>query len=216
MTPARILIVDDERSIRTLLRTLLASEGFEIQEAADGTEALDALTQDPLPDLVLLDLSMPAPQGMEVLKRLKHMAIHPKPRVIVLTANGSVGRAVEAMQLGAVDFVEKPSSPEQLLEKITRALKRKVLAQVVTPDGAAAALTYARRHLADGDLAGAEALLRAAGPLSDANPEYHYLVGLWHELSDRPDEAKVAYAKAAQVHPAAHDALNRLSRPRPA
>jgi alanine-synthesizing transaminase len=85
MVPARILIVEDERSIRTLLRTYLTSEGHEIEEAANGQEAMDAVTQEPPPDIVLLDLSIPAPQGMEILHRLKNMAVRPRPRVIVLT-----------------------------------------------------------------------------------------------------------------------------------
>src|ERR1700722_17406022 len=108
MAPTRILIAEDERSIRSLLRTYLSTEGYEVEEAATGEEGLDAITRQAPPDVVLLDLSMPPPQGMEILQRMKNMAIRPRPRVIVLTANGSVARAVEAVQLGAADFLEKP------------------------------------------------------------------------------------------------------------
>lgn len=213
MPPARILIAEDERSIRTLLRTYLVSEGYEVDEAANGEEALDAITRDPPPDVVLLDLSMPAPQGMEVLHRLKNMVIRPRPRVIVLTANGSVARAVEAVQLGAADFLEKPCQPEHLLTVIARVLDQKILAEATTLDGYAAALTRARRYLADGNTAKAAGYLRAVSRLADHDAEYFYLLGLWHELNERPAEAQVAYQQAAKFdhqHGPAHEALRRL------
>src|ERR1700743_2776472 len=109
---ARILIAEDERSIRSLLRTCLSTGGFEIQEAANGEETLEAIIGNTPPDVVLLDLSMPAPQGMEILHRLKNIVVRPRPRIIVLTANASVTRAVEALQLGAADFREKPCQPD--------------------------------------------------------------------------------------------------------
>lgn len=214
MAPTRILIAEDERSIRSLLRTYLAGEGYEITEAADGQEAMDAITQDPPPDIVLLDLSMPAPQGMEVLLRLKNMVVRPRPRVIVLTANGSIARAVEAIKLGAVDFLEKPCQPEKLLAVIHRALDQKVLAEAATPEGYAAALARARRHLADGHTSRAEEFLRAASRMADHDPEYFYLLGLWHESNDRHAEARAAYQQAAQYDPQhgpAQEALRRLS-----
>ena len=214
MPPPRILIAEDERSIRTLLRTYLSGEGFEISEAADGQQAMDAITQDPPPDIVLLDLSMPAPQGMEVLFRLKNMAVRPRPRVIVLTANGSIARAVEAIKLGAVDFLEKPCQPEKLLAVIHRALDQKVLAEAATPEGYAADLARARRHLADGHTSRAEDFLRAASRMAGHDPEYFYLLGLWHELNDHPAEARTAFRQAAQFDPQygpAQEALRRLS-----
>jgi DNA-binding NtrC family response regulator len=214
MPTAHILIAEDERSIRTLLRTYLAGEGYEITEAATGEEAMDAITQVPPPDVILLDLSMPAPQGMEVLYRLKNMAVHPRPRVIVLTANGSVSRAVEAVKLGAVEFLEKPCQPEHLLAAITRALDQKILAEAATPEGYAAALARARRYLADGNSAKAEGYLRACSHFAEHNAEYYYLLGLWHELNDRRAEAQTAYRQAAQFdqqHGPASEALRRLS-----
>jgi DNA-binding NtrC family response regulator len=207
---AQILIAEDDRSIRTLLRTYLASERYDIQEATTGTETLEAITQDPPPDIVLLDLSMPAPQGMEILSRLRNMIIRPRPRVIVLTANGSVDRAVAAMQMGAVDFLEKPCQPERLLAAIDRALSQKILAEAASPEGCAAALAHARRCLSDGNLAKAESHLRAVSRLAHHDPEFFYLLGLWHELNNRGSEAKAAYQKAAEYHREAREALLRL------
>ena len=216
MAPARILVAEDERSIRHLLRTCLAAEGYEVQEAANGEEALEAITRDPPPDIVLLDLSIPAPQGMEILHQLKNMVIRPRPRVIVLTANGSVDRAVEAMQLGAVDFLEKPCAPERLLAVIARALDQKVLAEATTLEGYAAALTRARRYLVDGNSSKAESYLRAASHFAGNDPEYFYLLGVWHELNGRKDEALGAYQAAVNFgprHGLTHEALRRLSEP---
>jgi len=214
MAPARILIAEDERSIRSLLHTYLSTEGYEVEEAVTGEEALDAITRQTPPDIVLLDLSIPPPQGMEILRRMKNMAIRPRPRVIVLTANGSVARAVEAVQLGAADFLEKPCQPERLLAVIARAMDQKILAEATTPEGYAAALARARRYLADGNLAKAESYLQAANRFADHDAEYFYLLGLWHELRDRQAEARAAYAQAAEYdchHGPTQEALLRLS-----
>ncbi len=216
MPPTRILIADDEQGIRSLLRTYLASEGYQVEEAATGQEVLGAVTQDPPPDIILLDLSMPAPQGMELLERFRNMTIRPRPRVIVLTANASVSRAVESLQLGAVDFLEKPFDPARLCAAIERAVDQKILAEAATPEGSAAALARARRHLADGSLARAQAYLRAASRLAHHDPEYFYLLGLWQELSGRTEEARASYQSAAEFHPSARDALLRLCAPLPA
>ena len=211
---ARILIAEDERSIRNLLRTCLAGEGYEIEEAANGEETLGAITGDSPPDIVLLDLSMPAPQGMEILYRLKNMVIRPRPRLIVLTANGSVARAVEALQLGAMDFLEKPCQPEHLLAVIARVLDQKTLAEAATPEGYTAALKRARLHLADGHSEKAERHLRAASHRGEQDPEYFCLLGLWHETNDREAEALTAYQQAVQIdhrHGPSQEALRRLS-----
>jgi DNA-binding NtrC family response regulator len=213
MAPARILIAEDERSIRSLLRTYLVAEGYEVLEAINGQETMDALTQTPPPDIVLLDLSMPAPQGMEILHRLKNMVVRPRPRIIVLTGNGSVQRAVEAMQLGATFFLEKPCKPEHLLSVIQGALDNKVLAEAITPEGYQAALGRARKYLADGKLAKAESYLRSASQFANHDAEYFYLLGALHELNGEAKDARVAFQQAIEFnhrHRLAQAALRRL------
>jgi DNA-binding NtrC family response regulator len=215
MAPARILIADDERSIRSLLRLCLEHASYQVTEAATGSEAIDAIVTEP-PDLILLDLSMPAIQGMDVLRRLNSMAVRPKPRIIVMTANGSIARAVEAVQLGASDFLEKPWKPEHLLAVIAHVLEQKALAESAVSDNYRTTLALARRHLVDGHGAKAEALLRAASRLAGQDPDYFYLLGLWHEINERPADAKVAYHQAALYdahHGPAREALLRLSLP---
>jgi DNA-binding NtrC family response regulator len=91
----RVLIADDEKNMRWVLGEALATEGYEIIEAADGKEALAAI-KDTVPDLMVLDHKMPRPDGMEVLRRLRADG-HTFP-VIMLTAHGNVATAVDAMR----------------------------------------------------------------------------------------------------------------------
>jgi len=126
MMGKRVLIVDDESNIRLTLRICLEREGYQMEEAANGKEALDMVMRR-TPDIVLLDLSMPVLGGMEVLKRLREAAA--PPPVIILTAYGSVPNAVEAIKLGAVDFLEKPVTPEAVRTAVARVLAEEAQAQ---------------------------------------------------------------------------------------
>src|SRR5581483_8121038 len=121
MKPASILITDDEPNIRMMLRIALESDGYDIDEATDGRQALDAVRRN-RPDLVLLDLNMPVLDGMAVLEELKLATSEPMPRVIILTAYGSIPAAVKATRLGAVDFLEKPISPTELRDTVRSVL----------------------------------------------------------------------------------------------
>jgi CheY-like chemotaxis protein len=117
----RVLIVDDEGNIRLTLSRSLESLGMEIQTAVNGEEALEKLQEDEF-ELLLLDLKMPGIDGMEVLHQVQER--WPKTRVIVITAHGSIDSAVEAMKLGAVDFIQKPFSPSEIRELVTKVLRR--------------------------------------------------------------------------------------------
>lgn len=118
---ATILTVDDEAGIRAVLVDSLSELGHELVETEDGAAAIQALEDRPF-DLMLLDLRMPGPtDGMAVLRRAR--AQWPETQVIVLTAFGTVSTAVEAMRLGAFDFLEKPlESPAAIRKIVGRAL----------------------------------------------------------------------------------------------
>ena len=116
-----ILIVDDESNIRLMLKTTLTSVGYSVEEAVDGREALDAIERR-VPEVMILDLSMPRLDGIGVLNELKGMPPERKPRVIVLTAYGSIPVAVKATRLGAMDFIEKPVSPDEVRESVEAVL----------------------------------------------------------------------------------------------
>jgi two-component system phosphate regulon response regulator PhoB len=115
----RVLIVDDDQSIRTLLRMTLPDDAYEVIEAADGSEVADLLTQE-APDLVVLDWKMPGRHGAFVLEDLKGR--NPKLPVIVLTAEGRDTQRALAEALRADAFLTKPFSPLQLLETIEQLL----------------------------------------------------------------------------------------------
>jgi len=123
-TRARVLIVDDDAASRRLLDVRLRALRCEVLMVGSGEEALSTIRKDQ-PDLVLLDLQMPQIDGMEVLRRLRQARV--LVPVIVITAHGSIERAVEAMKEGAYDFVTKPLDPKHLEIAIRKALERESL-----------------------------------------------------------------------------------------
>lgn len=118
----RVLIIDDEENIRQMTRLTLETAGYEVAEAGSGTEALAILESDARWDVVLLDQKMPGMVGTDVLRRIKVMS--PQSHVIMMTAFASVELAVEAMKLGATDFVRKPMTPEVLRNAVAAALAK--------------------------------------------------------------------------------------------
>jgi two-component system response regulator AtoC len=126
MTPggARILVVDDERLIRWSLEQQLQRDGYAVQSAETGAEALRQVQADP-PDLVLLDVRLPDTDGVDLLEKLR--AVDPECLVIMMTAHGGVESAVRAMKLGAQDYVSKPFDMEELKLAIRKALETRSL-----------------------------------------------------------------------------------------
>ena len=124
----RVLIVDDEENIREMTRLALETAGYEVGEAGSGLEAFAIIGSDESWDAVLLDQKMPGMVGTEILRRLKVML--PAARVIMMTAYASIDLAVEAMKLGATDFVRKPMTPEILRNALAAALTKQLEPQV--------------------------------------------------------------------------------------
>jgi CheY-like chemotaxis protein len=124
----RVLIIDDEENIREMTRLALEAAGYEVGEAGTGLEAFAIIGSDESWDAVLLDQKMPGMPGTEVLRRLKVML--PATRVIMMTAYASIDLAVEAMKLGATDFVRKPMTPEILRNALAAALTKQLEPQV--------------------------------------------------------------------------------------
>lgn len=117
---ARILIVEDHPTMREAMRLVLEGEGFDIDEASDGDQALAAVHEGP-PDLVLLDMSIPGTSGPDVLAAVKNDPASSEVRVIVVTATGEEGRAA-AMAGGADHYFTKPFSPIALLQAVEEVL----------------------------------------------------------------------------------------------
>lgn len=119
--PERVLIIDDEENIRQMLRLTLETAAYEVGEAGDGMETFAILGGDPAWDVILLDQRLPIMEGTEVLRRLKVLA--PQARIVMMTAFASVELAVEAMKLGATDFLRKPLTPDMVRNAVAAALK---------------------------------------------------------------------------------------------
>ncbi|MBW2305696.1 MAG: sigma-54-dependent Fis family transcriptional regulator [Deltaproteobacteria bacterium] len=115
-----ILVADDEESIRLMLRANLESEGYQVEEAVNGKEAVEAVKASWF-NAVLLDIRMPDMGGIEALKSIH--ADHPTIPVIMMTAYGSIPQAVECLQIGASDYLTKPLDIEELLVKLERVLQ---------------------------------------------------------------------------------------------
>jgi DNA-binding NtrC family response regulator len=116
---ATVLVVDDDEMLRSFLVTILQEEGYEVLAAATGADGEALLRNKPV-DIVLLDLRLPDADGISILRKMKRS--EPDVHVIVLTAFGAVDSAVEAMKLGAYDYIDKPSNTKKLKLVIQRAL----------------------------------------------------------------------------------------------
>lgn len=214
---ARILIVDDEPNVRLVLRTALEPVGYRVDEAGDGTAALERVAE-LAPDLVLLDLQMPLMNGMTTLGRLR--ASGRDVPVVIITAHGSVPSAVEAMKLGAIDFLQKPLTPERLRETVADVLARHEAPPepprheareepVTIASQFAANLARAKRALNNRWFEEAEVFLRQAVALKPESAEAHNLLGVLHELRNEHDasygEYKAALKADRHYEPAMHN-----------
>lgn len=118
---SKILVVDDEKHIRLLLSELLKKYKYEVRAAADGTEAITLLEDEPF-DLIVTDLHMANKGGIDVLKQVKEK--HALSEVLILTGNGTISSAVEAMRLGAFEYLTKPIDLKEFIVKVQKALDR--------------------------------------------------------------------------------------------
>lgn len=121
---ARVMLVDDEQDYLDALSARLEMRGMTVTPVTRGAEAVEVALEKKF-DVILLDLAMPGMDGLETLKKIKEN--DPDAEIIILTGHGSVKAGVEAMKLGAEDFMEKPVRLEQLLTRIEEAREKRVL-----------------------------------------------------------------------------------------
>lgn len=114
---AKVLVVDDEPNIVLSLEFLMQQAGFEVETAVDGASALAKVEAAP-PDLILLDISLPGISGFDVLEQLRQEPRHAKLPIIMLTAHGREVEKEKGLALGADDYVTKPFSTQDLVEKV--------------------------------------------------------------------------------------------------
>ncbi|TCL72300.1 response regulator receiver domain-containing protein [Hydrogenispora ethanolica] len=117
----KVLIVDDEPAIRFLIRATLEDEGYMLDEAADGMEALKRIAADK-PDLIILDVMMPEMTGYELCQKLKADPATRGMVIIMLTAKGQEQDRLQSQRIGADDYIRKPFSPLELIDRVAAAL----------------------------------------------------------------------------------------------
>ncbi len=121
---AKVLLVDDEEDFLKTLAERLETRGLKVTTAASGEDALASVEGQEF-DLIVLDLAMPGLDGLETLKRVK--VLQPEAEIIMLSGQGSIKTSIEAMKLGACDFLQKPVDMTTLLDKISEAKEKRML-----------------------------------------------------------------------------------------
>ncbi len=204
----KILLVDDDKSIRVSLGQALEASGFQVVAAVDGEHALEKFRGDMF-DLVLLDMKMPGMDGLEVLRHIK--SERPSQPVIMATGFGSVETAVEALKLGAVDYIQKPFGPDELRSIVSRVLAREDLSpeQVSTFEET---LEWAKRCIVERNLDEAEKHLRDALRMDPTKPETFNLLGAISEINGKVGEGQRYYRAALGLDPSYWPAIENLAR----
>jgi CheY-like chemotaxis protein len=208
MEKSPILIVDDEKNIRLTMSQSLESLAVPVQTAVNGEEALQKL-QDGQFGVVFLDLKMPGIDGMEVLRRIKED--WPKIRVVIITAHGTIESAVEAMKLGAVDFIQKPFSPVEIRDLASRVLEREALDAESAVDYLSL-IELTKRHISDREFATARETARKAIAADPEHPESYNLLGALLEIKGDWLKAQKFYRAALDIDPTFKAAWANLER----
>jgi DNA-binding NtrC family response regulator len=208
-SPVHILVVDDERNIRNNLGMVLEAEGYKVNTASNGDDALLRVKEGRY-DIVFVDIQMPKMDGLELLGYLR--GLRPKMPVVMLTAYGTVSRAVEAMKLGAVDFLEKPFDPKTIQVLCQEILERQKIGTSGSVDDLLHLAALARERKAFSE---ARVHLKIAMMRDLSRPEPYYQLGNLCESEGQVSHAVHYYYMALEAQPTfepARAALTRLGR----
>lgn len=208
METKSVLVVDDEKNIRMTLSLTLEPMGFRIQTAVNGEEALEKLASNGF-WLILLDLKMPGMSGIEVLRQVKKK--YSKIRVIIITAHGTIESAVEAMKLGAVDFIQKPFTANEIRGLVKQVEVRETLDEAKADDYQSL-IEICKRHVTDGHIDLAQETAKKAISKNPAKPEAYNLLGAFIEIRGDWIEAQKFYRAALDIDPSFKPAQANLER----
>ena len=195
---AKILIVDDEPNVRLMYRSALESEQYELYEAESGPKALEQCKHRKH-DVAILDLRMPGMDGLELLENMHEHGINTP--VVIITAFADVPNAVNAMKLGAIDFLQKPILPDQL-----RGIVKDILVRHEPEDKKSETrdfdyyLRCAKRAINLRDFAAAKRDLVKALELNPNSPLAFNLVGVMLEMREEYEQAKRYYGQAIKLN----------------
>jgi DNA-binding NtrC family response regulator len=192
MTSTEILIVDDEKNVRLMLKNALGNDDFAIRVAVNGEDALLKMAE-LAADVVLLDMKMPGMEGIQVLREIRLK--YPTAQVIMITAYGNVETAVEAMKLGAIDYLRKPFSPVQIRDLVREVLARRQL-DASALSSVDELLQYAKFCLNRCEFNQALEYLHRAVAADPGKPDPFNLMGIIYEHQGKINEARRMYRAA--------------------
>ncbi len=193
----KILIVDDERNVRLMYRSALETIGYDVFEAESAEKASAEFAQRRF-DLAIVDLRLPGRSGLDLLHEMAEQKM--TTPAVVITAHGDVPNAVEAMKLGAIDFLQKPVLPDQLRQIVKEILLRHTAAKQL--DEKRDYLFYvrsAKRAINLRDFPSARKNISEALRLNDRSAEGFNLAGVLAEMREDYDKAKRYYGQAIKI-----------------
>lgn len=209
MTAGSVLVVDDDKNIRLLLSQCLEEAGYEVNSAVDGEHAVKKAEERRF-DLVLLDMKLPGIDGLQVLRKLR--SLWPDLPIVIITAHGTIETAVEAMKQGAVDYLQKPFTPEEIRAIVQRNIAKADMLQINRDKGFEQCIAEAREFLRKYEPDKAIPLLRWAVHADPGRPEPFNLMGVADELRGRLDAARRMYRVALALDPSYKPAADNLDR----
>lgn len=204
----KILIVDDEKNIRLGLTKCLQKEGYDIEEAEDGKDALELISKRKY-NLILMDVQMPKMTGFDVLKKIREKGI--ATRVVMMTAFGTVDMAVDSMKLGAVDFLSKPCTLEKVRETVKDILEKDMNILRVEK-GNSKYIKEARESILNRDFEKARICLKEALVNDSSSAEVQNLLGVVEEKCGNKQLAQKYYRASLSLDATYAPADNNLKR----
>lgn len=208
MVKAKILVVDDEKNIRNTVAQALEALDYFVHTAFDGKDAMIQLEADEY-DLILTDLKMPGMDGMEFLE--KAIAKYPNIQIVMISAHGTVDNAVEAMKLGAFDFLQKPFTPKELRNVVYNVLERENLSKEIESDYQSS-LELAKYQASKRQFDNAVAQVKKAIGIDPSDPKAFNFLGELQETLGERSEAIKNYRVAIDLDPTYQPAKDNLSR----
>ena len=206
----KILIVDDEKNIRTTIKMALEKPDYLIETAVNGEEAI-RLQKSSEFDTILLDLKMPGMSGIETLKEIMKIS-DPKPCVIIITAHGTIDAAVEAMKAGAMDFIQKPFTPKEIRRIVEMNIGVEPAEKDFNKESYEDLIEKILGLIKEKKTSTALGLIKRAIALDPNQPEGYNLMGIYYEKTGERNNALKYYRAATAIDPAYKPAIENIDR----